>query len=198
MFDPFALAHALRGRLARSRSKSGATTTAIGLACCALLALAGPGCVTEPATDESIVRLPPGSEEFERYINAPGQFTADRITVQALTAYRKDVAPVTSPESHLRSVTPDRIELTNKTPGEPGDPVRLSFRELHLAARESLTVIFSDVPLRHPERDPILLIVGEGVAKLVSPTGTLLAERVVIRNGEALAFRADGQPTPGK
>jgi hypothetical protein len=165
---------------------------------CAITGMPNLGCVTEPATDESIVQLPPGSEEFERFINAPGQFTADRITIQALTAYRKDVAPVTSPESHLRSVTPDRIELTNKTPEVPGDPVRLSFRQLHLAARESLTVIFSDVPLQHPERDPILLIVGNGVAKLVSPTETLLADRVVIRNGEAQAFRSDGQPTAGK
>ncbi|MCC7169780.1 MAG: hypothetical protein IT459_04960 [Planctomycetes bacterium] len=154
--------------------------------------------MTEPAEDDSVVRLPPGSEAFERFINAPGQFTADRITVQALTAYRKDVVPITSPESHLRTVTPDRIELVNKTPEVPSDPVRLSFRQFHLAARESLTVIFSDVPLKHPERDPILLIVGEGVAKLVSPTETLLAERVVIRNGEAKAFRADGQPTAGK
>lgn len=194
MFDRFAIPFARRNRLAGSPWNATLRALALGVGC----AIGLPACVTEPAEDESVVRLPPGSEEFERFINAPGQFTADRITVQALTAYRKDVVPITSPESHLRTVTPDRIELVNKTPEVPSDPVRLSFRQFHLAARESLTVIFSDVPLKHPERDPILLIVGEGVAKLVSPTESLLAERVVIRNGEAKAFRADGQPTAGK
>lgn len=194
MFDRFAIPFARRHPVLRGSRNARNLALVLCLGC----GIGMLSCVTEPAEDDSVVRLPPGSEAFERFINAPGQFTADRITVQALTAYRKDVVPITSPESHLRTVTPDRIELINKTPEVPSDPVRLSFRQFHLAARESLTVIFSDVPLKHPERDPILLIVGEGVAKLVSPTETLLAERVVIRNGEAMAFRADGQPTAGK
>ena len=168
-----------------------------GVAAAAFVALAF-GCTTERVADGTIVQLPPGSEAFERYINSPGQLTADRIVVQTLTAYRGDVAPVTTPEAHTRSVTPDRIELKNKNQGGFADPVRLSFRSLHLAARDSLEVRFSDVPLEHLDRDPIVLIIAEGVAKFDSVDTSLLAEKIVIRNGEALAFRADGQPMPAK
>ena len=47
---------------------------------------------------------------FERFIQADSDLSADRVTVQAVTAYRGDVAPIVAAALMLPDVTPQTAD----------------------------------------------------------------------------------------
>lgn len=155
------------------------------------------GCVQE-VDHSSVVTLPPESYLYERFIDASVTFTADRITVEALRAYRKDCVVVVDKERHSREVGVSRIVLKNLDSGDPRNPVSLMFRNMRIKARERIDVVFSDLPLRRNDPSPvILLFVGDGVAHLRGDGVDLTASRIVIRNDEVRGFLKDGSRMSG-
>lgn len=163
----------------------------------AAAALALAGCITEVDPGPTVV-LPPEAVRFERFIDARGEFSADRVTIQAVTAYRREIAAITTEGYHTKRETPDRIELVNNQPDFKADPLRLAFRNLSVKARESIVVVFSDVPLLKQDPNPTLVLLeGEGLAHLKSSGVDLLADKVVVVNDDAKGFHADGRPWTG-
>ncbi len=153
------------------------------------------GCVTEKASDEQIVVLPKDAIRFERFINTPTTLRADRVIVEAVTHYRKDMAPIVDTDLHSKTVTPTRIELVNHSDPLRGRPVALSFRELRIEARERIEVRLSDVTLLNDNPNPILVrVVGDGLAHLEGVGGVdVIGERVLVENDHAKAFNAEGK-----
>src|SRR5262245_28245501 len=72
--------------------------------------IAAPACVTE-IEGQKAVTLPKEAFRYERFIEAAGYLDADSVTIQLLTAYRKDCGIATTASNHLRRETTDRIEL---------------------------------------------------------------------------------------
>jgi hypothetical protein len=165
-----------------------------GLLAAAALSLAA--CVTE-VESPPVVSLPPEAHRFERFLEATSQITADRVTVQALTAYKKDIGIITTSGGyHLRREEPDRLSIVNQAPRHGSDPVRITFRNMRIDARERIDVVFSDLPLLELQdgEDPVLvLFAAEGLARFRGDGVDLLADRIVVRNDEARAFAKDGR-----
>lgn len=161
-----------------------------------LVSLLAPSCVQE-VDPGPVVVLPEESIRYERFIQADTDLVADRVTIQAVTAYRKDVAPIVSEQLHTKHVTPDRIVLTSQDDRLRGQPVSVSFRNMRVRARERIEVVFSDVPLLTGSREgPLLLVVAEGIASFRGPGIDLVSDRIVIRNDEVKAFGPDGTERP--
>ncbi len=130
----------MRRSLATRRARAGWAGTA-------LLALAGcAGCVTEEDPGALVV-LPPEAFRYERFIESPTELNADRVVIKAVRAYRRDLAPVIDERHHSKEMTPDRLRLVNLGSSSRRIPVRLSFRNMQIKARERIEVIFSDAPL---------------------------------------------------
>lgn len=175
------------GAIARLRS-SRPTLVLLGLA------IAASGCVSEVVAPPTVT-LPKEAFRYERFLEATTLVDADRITLQLVHAYRKDIGIATTEGSHLRRETPDRIELENKDPDDPSAPLRLSLRNLHLSARQSIVVVFSDLPLLRNEDPPVLVLLSaEGLVRFRGDGVELLADRVIARNDEVKGFGADGRP----
>jgi hypothetical protein len=154
----------------------------------ALVAASLAGCITE-VEGQPVVTLPKEAFRYERFIEAPTFLDADRVTIQALTAYRKDVGIATDRELHMRRETKDRIEVESKDPDSLGDPVKLSLRNMHVTARKSVTIIFSDLPLLRKDDPPVLVLVeAEGLVHFRGDGVDLHSDRVIVRNDEAKAF----------
>jgi hypothetical protein len=154
-------------------------------------------CTSEPA--ERVVVLPPEADRYERFINRATHLSADRITVHTLTAYRKDMGLAVDPDLHTQAISDTRITLKNEAPAALNNPVRVSFRNLFLAGREQIEIVFSDAPLLEGEKEPrIVRIVAEGVAHLDGDGVELIGDRIVVENDDAKAFTAEGRPLPGK
>lgn len=165
-----------------------------------LLSVFGPvllaACVQEIDTGPMVI-LPEESVRYERFIQADSDLMADRITIQAVTAYRKDVATIVNEQFHTKQITPTRITLTSRVDPLRGQPVSLSFRNMRVRAREKIEVVFSDVPLLGDSPDgPILLVVADGLASLRGGGVDAIADRLVIRNDQVKAFGADGNERP--
>ncbi len=144
-----------------------------------------------------VVVLPEEAIRYERFIQADTDLVADRVTIQAVTAYRKDVAPIVNEHLHTKQITPTRIVLTSQDDRLRGQPVSVAFRNMRVRARERIEVVFSDVPLRGDSPDgPVLLVVAEGIASLKGGGVDLTSDRIVIRNDEVKAFGRDGQARP--
>lgn len=160
-----------------------------------MLLAAASGCVTEVEPPPSVT-LPKEAFRYERFIQSyGGLLTADRVTVQAVTAYRKDIALAVTEGYHLKRELEDRIELVNKDPTFKTDPLRLMFRELKIEARQSITIVFSDLPLLRKEDPPVLLLFqAEGIARLRSDDEDLIADKLIMRNDEVRGFDANGRP----
>ncbi len=171
--------------------KSSLPRLAAALVACGL---AGPACVTEIEGQKSVT-LPKEAFRYERFIEAAGYLDADSVTIQVLTAYRKDCGIATTASNHLRRETTDRIELENKDPDSPGDNLQLALRNLHVSARRSIVVVFSDLPLIRNEDPPVLVLVeAQGLVRFKSDGVELHADRIIVRNDEARAFTLDGRP----
>lgn len=157
------------------------------------LAFMTANCVTEEVTQKTVT-LPKEAYRYERFIEATTLVDADRVTLQLLHAYRKDIGIATTEGSHLRRETPDRIELENKNPDDPSAPMRLSLRNLHVSARQSIVVVFSDLPLLRNEDPPVLVLLNaEGLVHFRGDGVTLHADRVIARNDEVKGFASDGR-----
>ena len=90
----------------------------------------------------------------------------------------------------------DWIELENKDPDSPGDNLQLALRNLHVSARRSIVIVFSDLPLIRKEDPPVLVLVeAQGLVRFRSDGVELHADRVIVRNDEARAFTQDGRPS---
>ena len=160
----------------------------------ALLAVL-PACVTEEDVGPIVV-LPPEAYRYERFIESPTELTADIVVVQAVRAYKRDVAPIVDEGAHIREITRDSLRLTNRSSRNSHSPVALSFRNLRIRARERIEVLFSDEPLKEAENPPILLVVANGVANFRGDGVDVTADRIVIRNHEIRAFLKSGQAVP--
>ncbi len=156
--------------------------------------LAG-ACTTE-VEGPPMITLPKEAYRYERFIEATTFLDADTVTIQALTSYRKDVGIATDRDLHLRRELKDRIEIENKDPDAPGNPIKVSLRNLHISARKSISIVFSDLPLIRKEPEPVLVLVeAEGLVHLRGDGVDLHSDRVIVRNDEAKAFDAHGAPT---
>lgn len=154
------------------------------------------GCVTEEDPGLMVV-LPPEAYRFERFIESPTELSADRIVVEAVRAYRKDLAPIIDEDFHTKEITPDRITLQNRSSSGGRHPVSVSFRSMRIRARDRIEVIFSDVPLlKDQEKPPILLMVANGVAHFKGDGLDVIADRIVLRNDEIKAYLKDGREIP--
>ncbi len=166
---------------------------ALALLFCATATVAS-GCVTEPAEEENVVVLPADARRFERFIDAPTLVRADRVIVEAVTHYRKDMAPIVDRDQHSKTVTPTRIELVNHSDPLTGRPVALSFRNLRIEARERIEVRLSDVTLLNDNPKPILIrVVGDGLAHVEGTGVDVIGERILIENDQVKAFNAEGR-----
>lgn len=146
-----------------------------------------------------VVVLPPEAYRYERFIEAPTRLTADRVLVEAVLAYRKDVAPVINEDYHTKEITPDRIRLVNLDTRFTQNPVSLAFRNMQIRARQSIEVRFSNVPLlTEQEEPPVILVEAFGVVSLKGAGADVIAEKVVIRNHEVKAFLGDGREIPAE
>jgi len=154
-----------------------------------------PACVSEEDVGPVVI-LPPEAYRYERFIESPTELTADRVLVQAVTAYKRDVAPIVDESAHIKEITPNAVRLINRSSSNRHLPVSLSFRNLRIRARERIEVKFSDEPLEEAESPPILLVIAEGVATFRGDGVSVTADRLVIRNDEIRAFLKSGQAIP--
>jgi len=167
----------------------------IYLFCLGLIALASSTCATDEG--ERVIVLPPEADRYERFINRVTRIVADRIEVRAINAYGRDVVPAVDPDTHTRKIESGHITVVNNDPGATRNPVRLSFRNLHLAGRQRIDVYFSDAPLERDDVAPVLVkVVATGVAQLVGDGVELVGDRVVVTNDDAKAFAEDGREIP--
>lgn len=169
-----------------------AAKAALSGALAAASAVVCASCVTEP--DPGVVVEVPA--DLIRFIEDPTRLDADTVAIQTLRQFRGEIVPVSDRREHIKSITADRISLTNRSDFPAASPVSLSFRNLHVRARKRIEVRFSDLSLSQQDpRDAIIvLVVADGVAHMEGPGYELTAPRIVIRNGEARAFGEDGQP----
>lgn len=157
----------------------------------ALLLFGSPSCVTE-VDPGPIIELP---ASVVRFIEEPTQIDADRILIEAARQFRGDIVPIVNRDEHLKVVTPDKIQLTNRGVPMVSPPVTLNFRDLLLRARERIEVRFSDKPLQvsDPADAVALLVIAEGIAHMEGPGYELTAQKIVIRNDEVRAFDENGE-----
>lgn len=160
---------------------------------CFVLCLGSATCVTEKVAPPTVT-LPKEAFRYERFIEATTLIDADDVTLQVLHAYRKDIGIATTEGSHLRRETPDRIELENKDPDDPSAPLRLSLRNMHVSARRSIKVVFSDLPLLRKEDPPIIVLAhAEGLVHFRGDGVDLHADKVIARNDQVKGYATDGR-----
>lgn len=159
----------------------------------ALAIVLGPlgACVTEVEPEPTVV-LP---ASVVRFIEEPTTLEADRVMIQAARQFRGEVAPSVDRDEHVKTITPDRLRLENRGDSMLAPPVRLSFRNLQVEARQHIEVRFSDKSLLKEDVDEAVavLIVADGVAHMEGPGYELTAPRIVVRNDEVKAFGEDGR-----
>ncbi|MFH0946798.1 MAG: hypothetical protein V2A76_16510 [Planctomycetota bacterium] len=154
------------------------------------------GCITEEDVGPMVV-LPPEAYRYERFIESPTELSADRVLIEAVRAYRRDLAPIIDEDFHTKEITPDRITLRNRGSQGGRNPVSVSFRNMRIQAREQIEVVFSDVPLlKEQEQPPILLMVANGVAHFRGDGLDVTADRIVLRNHEIKSYLKDGREIP--
>jgi len=159
-----------------------------------LAAVVLPSCVTE-IDPGPIVELP---VSVVRFIDEPTLVEADKILVEAARQFRGEVVPIVNRDEHLKTVTPDKIQLINRGVPMISPPVTLNFRDMLLKAREQIEVRFSDKPLQVPDpADAVaVLVIADGIAHMEGAGYELTSHRIVIRNDEVRAFDENGEPWP--